>query len=142
MRQNVFFCVKLGGKSRRSENACVPCVDTLKYKSIRVNRGGITMQIEKLRGQGLDHFFEGILSLNNLEECYAFFDDVCTVNEIQSMAQRFQVAKMLHEGKTYSVIETETGASTATISRVKRSLNYGNDMYEVVFARMEQNNEK
>ncbi|EUJ31702.1 Trp repressor family protein [Listeria cornellensis FSL F6-0969] len=76
------------------------------------------------------------MALENLEECYAFFDDVCTVNEIQSMSQRFQVARMLHDGKTYNVIEAETGASTATISRVKRSLNYGNDMYEVVFDRM------
>lgn len=98
--------------------------------------GGKDMQIEKLRGQGLDEFFQGILTLENLEECYAFFDDVCTVNEIQSMAQRFQVAKMLHDGKTYNVIESETGASTATISRVKRSLHYGNDMYDVVFSRM------
>ncbi|MBC1475453.1 transcriptional regulator [Listeria grandensis] len=96
------------------------------------------MQIEKLRGEGLDTFFKGILALENLEECYAFFDDVCTVNEIQSMSQRFQVASMLHEGKTYNVIEAETGASTATISRVKRSLNYGNDMYEVVFDRMKE----
>ncbi|WP_099224946.1 MULTISPECIES: YerC/YecD family TrpR-related protein [Listeria] len=98
------------------------------------------MQIEKLRGEGLDAFFEGILTLETLEECYAFFDDVCTVNEIQSMSQRFQVAKMLAEGKTYSVIEVETGASTATISRVKRSLNYGNDMYQVVFDRMKEEN--
>lgn len=96
------------------------------------------MQIEKIRGEGLDAFFQGVLKLETLEECYAFFDDVCTVNEIQSMAQRFQVAKMLSEGKTYNVIEAETGASTATISRVKRSLNYGNDMYGKVFERMKQ----
>ncbi|WP_163653726.1 YerC/YecD family TrpR-related protein [Listeria sp. PSOL-1] len=96
------------------------------------------MQIEKLRGEGLDDFFKSVLTLNSLEECYAFFDDVCTVNEIQSMSQRFQVAKMLSEGKTYNVIEVETGASTATISRVKRSLNYGNDMYLKIFERMKE----
>lgn len=94
------------------------------------------MQIDKLRGRELDQLFQSILSLNDLEECYRFFDDLCTVNEIQSLAQRLEVARMLREGKTYHKIETETGASTATISRVKRSLNYGNDSYGVVLERL------
>ena len=76
-----------------------------------------TMQINKLRGKELDQLFQAILSLENIEECYQFFDDLCTVNEIQSLAQRLEVARMLREGNTYHKIETETGASTATISR-------------------------
>ncbi len=74
------------------------------------------MQINKLRGKELDQLFQAILSLENIEECYQFFDDLCTVNEIQSLAQRLEVARMLREGNTYHKIETETGASTATIS--------------------------
>lgn len=96
------------------------------------------MQIEKLRGKELDQLFNAVLSLNDLEECYRFFDDLCTVNEIQSLAQRLEVARMLREGKTYHTIETETGASTATISRVKRCLNYGNDAYELALERIKK----
>lgn len=96
------------------------------------------MQIEKLRGKELDQLFNAILSLQDLEECYRFFDDLCTVNEIQSLAQRLEVARMLREGKTYHTIETETGASTATISRVKRCLNYGNDAYEMTLERIKK----
>ncbi len=94
------------------------------------------MQIDKLRGRELDQLFEGILTLKNVEECYRFFDDVATVNEIQALAQRMDVARMLREGHTYQRIEEETNASTATISRVKRSLNYGSDAYEMVFRRL------
>ena len=94
------------------------------------------MQINKLRGKELDQLFESILTLKDLEECYRFFDDLCTVNEIQSLSQRLEVARMLREGKTYHKIEAETGASTATISRVKRCLNYGNDAYELVLDRL------
>src|SRR3954470_3802571 len=96
------------------------------------------MQIEKLRGKELDQLFNAILSLNDLDECYRFFDDLCTVNEIQSLAQRLEVARMLEEGKTYHMIEKETGASTATISRVKRCLNYGNDAYEMALKRIKK----
>ncbi|OCA82983.1 hypothetical protein A8F94_17705 [Bacillus sp. FJAT-27225] len=96
------------------------------------------MQINKLRGKELDQLFNAILSLEDLEECYRFFDDLCTVNEIQSLAQRLEVARMLREGKTYHKIEGETGASTATISRVKRCLNYGNDAYEMVLERVKE----
>ncbi|MBU8880291.1 hypothetical protein BGM26_15170 [Bacillus sp. FJAT-29790] len=96
------------------------------------------MQIDKLRGKDLDQLFKSVLSLKDLEECYRFFDDLCTVNEIQSLAQRLEVARMLREGKTYHKIETETGASTATISRVKRCLNYGNDAYEMALERIKE----
>ncbi|MDE5415201.1 MAG: YerC/YecD family TrpR-related protein [Bacillaceae bacterium] len=105
------------------------------------------MQINKLRGKELDQLFNAILSLNDLEECYQFFDDLCTINEIQSLAQRLEVARMLQLGNTYHKIETETGASTATISRVKRCLNYGNDGYKMTLDRVhgeikEENEEK
>ncbi|MEL3973886.1 YerC/YecD family TrpR-related protein [Rossellomorea oryzaecorticis] len=100
------------------------------------------MQINKLRGKELDQLFNAILSLQDMEECYRFFDDLCTINEIQSLAQRLEVARMLQEGKTYHKIETETGASTATISRVKRCLNYGNDAYQLVLDRVHEKEEK
>ncbi|MCI9527253.1 MAG: TrpR YerC/YecD [Lachnospiraceae bacterium] len=91
---------------------------------------------KKLRTEAVDHLFEAILSLENKEECYKFFEDVCTVNELLSLSQRFEVARMLRMQKTYLDIAEQTGASTATISRVNRSLNYGNDGYDMVFARM------
>ena len=84
----------------------------------------------------MDQLFDGILSLRTREECYAFFEDVCTVNEMLSLSQRFEVARMLREQKTYLDIAEKTGASTATISRVNRALNYGNDGYDLVFARL------
>ena len=90
----------------------------------------------KSRTEAVDSLFEAILSLQDKEECYAFFEDVCTVNELLSLSQRFEVAKMLREKRTYLEIAEKTGASTATISRVNRSLNYGNDGYEMVFDRM------
>jgi TrpR-related protein YerC/YecD len=96
----------------------------------------MSMQIDKLRGNALDQLFQAILSLRDLEECYRFFDDLCTINEIQSLSQRLEVARMLREGNTYQKIELTTGASTATISRVKRCLNYGNDAYEMVLKRI------
>ena len=91
---------------------------------------------KKLRTDAVDHLFDAILSLQNREECYTFFEDVCTVNELLSLSQRFEVAKMLRDQKTYLDIAEKTGASTATISRVNRSLNYGKDGYELVFSRM------
>ena len=96
------------------------------------------MQIDKLRGRELDQLFKAVLSLKDMDECYRFFDDLCTVNEIQSLAQRLEVARMLRDGNTYNKIETETGASTATISRVKRCLNYGNDAYEMALERIRE----
>jgi len=94
------------------------------------------LQIDKLRGEQLDQLFKAILSLDSIEECYRFFDDIATMNEIQSISQRLQVAKMLTEGKTYSAIEQETNASTATISRVRRCIDYGSGGYELVLDRM------
>lgn len=94
---------------------------------------------KKIRTMAVDHLFEAVLQLRDKEECYRFFEDVCTVNEILSLSQRFEVAKMLTENKTYLEIAEQTGASTATISRVNRSLNYGNDGYQMVFSRMEEN---
>ena len=92
---------------------------------------------KKIHTEAVDSLFEAILSLKNKEECYTFFEDVCTINELLSLSQRFEVAKMLRDQKTYLEISEKTGASTATISRVNRSLTYGNDGYEMVFQRME-----
>ena len=89
---------------------------------------------KKIKTEAVDHLFEAILTL----QCYAFFEDVCTVNELLSLSQRYEVAKMLREKKTYLDIAETTGASTATISRVNRSLNYGNDGYDMVFKRIEE----
>lgn len=97
---------------------------------------------KKIRTEAVDSLFEAILSLKDKEECYAFFEDVCTVNELLSLSQRFEVAKMLREKRTYLEIAEKTGASTATISRVNRSLNYGNDGYEMVFSRMDEKESK
>ena len=93
---------------------------------------------KNVRTEAVDQIFEAILSLQSKEEWYLFFQDVCTVNELLSLSQRFEVAKMLRDRKTYLEIAEKTGASTATISRVNRSLNYGNDGYEMVFRRMEK----
>ncbi|MCM1083200.1 MAG: YerC/YecD family TrpR-related protein [Clostridium sp.] len=89
-----------------------------------------------IKTEAVKELFEAILTLENVDECFDFFEDVCTVNEVLSIAQRFSVAKMLRENKTYLEVAKETGASTATISRVNRSLNYGNDGYEMVFSRL------
>lgn len=86
--------------------------------------------------EAVNHLFDAILSLENKEECYRFFEDVCTVNELLSLSQRYEVARMLRAQKTYLDIAEKTGASTATISRVNRSLNYGNDGYDMVFERV------
>lgn len=92
---------------------------------------------KKLKTEAVDSLFDAILCLENREECYSFFEDLCTVNELLSLSQRFEVAAMLKQRKTYLAIAEKTGASTATISRVNRSLNYGNDGYEMVLGRME-----
>ena len=86
--------------------------------------------------EAVNHLFDAILSLENKEECYRFFEDVCTVNELLSLSQRYEVARMLRAQKTYLDIAEKTGASTATISHVNRSLNYGNDGYDMVFERV------
>ena len=93
---------------------------------------------KKIRTDAVDHLFDAVLSLQNKEECYSFFEDLCTVNELLSLSQLFEVASMLRQHKTYLEIAEKTGASTATISRVNRSLNYGDDGYELVFDRLQE----
>jgi TrpR-related protein YerC/YecD len=98
-------------------------------------KGGADVN-KKLDNEAVNLFFDAVLSLENKEQCFDFFEDVCTINEILSFSQRFEVAKMLREGKTYLEIAQLTGASTATISRVNRSLNYGNESYDRVFEKL------
>ncbi len=93
---------------------------------------------KKLKTEAVDHLFQAVLTLQSVEECYSFFEDVCTVNELLSLSQRYEVARMLRAKNTYLEIAEKTGASTATISRVNRSLNYGNDGYDMVFKRLEE----
>ena len=90
----------------------------------------------------MDSLFQAILHLNTLEECSNFFEDLCTISELRAMEQRFQVAAMLDEGRIYSDIAKETGASTATISRVNKCLTYGSDGYRVVLDRMKHTEAK
>ncbi|MDE6607896.1 MAG: TrpR YerC/YecD [Lachnospiraceae bacterium] len=97
---------------------------------------------KKLKTEAVDALFDAVLSLKDRDECYSFFEDLCTVNELLSLSQRFEVAAMLREHKTYLEIADKTGASTATISRVNRSLNYGNDGYELVFERVLSSTDK
>ncbi len=91
----------------------------------------------KIKSKDVDFLFDAILQLRTREECYMLFEDLCTVQEMKALSQRLVVAKMLSEGRVYSEIVKTTGASTATISRVKRSLDYGCDSYTMVFDRME-----
>lgn len=92
---------------------------------------------KKIKTPAVEKLFEAILCLENMDECFDFFEDICTINELLSLSQRFEVARMLREQRTYLEIAEKTGASTATISRVNRSLNYGSDGYELVFQRLE-----
>lgn len=92
----------------------------------------------KLKTEAVDSLFKAILSLENLEECYQFFEDACTINEVMAIAQRYEVARMLRKKHTYLEIAEATGASTATISRVNRCLNYGSDGYNLVMDRNEE----
>lgn len=87
----------------------------------------------KIASKQIDELFEAILKLENVEECYAFFIDLCTVAELQSLSQRLSVAKLLKDKVTYNEIVQKTGASTATISRVKKCLDYGTGGYDIVF---------
>ena len=92
----------------------------------------------KLKDDLLDRLFEAVLVLENIDECYQFFEDICTVAELKSLAQRLEVAKMIQTKRTYWEITSRTGASTATISRVKRALNYGADGYKLVLERLSE----
>lgn len=90
----------------------------------------------KIKDKQLDELFEAILKLESIEECYRFFEDICTINELKSIGQRLEVAKLLRLEKTYNEIEETTGASTATISRINRALNYGAEGYNLVLDRL------
>jgi len=108
---------------------------------VRPRRTGLGVYIamnKKLETAEMDELLRAILSLETVEEAYEFFEDLCTVNEMVAMKQRFEVAKMLREERTYQDIADETGASSATISRVNRALNYGNDGYDLVLKRISE----
>lgn len=92
----------------------------------------------KLATDFLDELFDAILLLKDREECYRFFEDVCTIKELQAISQRLQVAKLLRSDKTYHEVEEITGASTATISRVNRCLLYGADGYNIILDRIDK----
>ena len=92
--------------------------------------------MSKLHTKEVEELFDAILSLKTKEECYKFFGDACTIKEVLEIAQRLKAAKMLRKGVNYAEITKETGMSTATISRVNRSLKDGNDGYELVFKRL------
>ena len=94
------------------------------------------MPNHKLRDNLTDQICDATVLLNTREECYRFFEDICTIAELKAIAQRLEVAHMLYEGGTYDEIVAQTGASTATISRVKRCLNYGADGYALVLSRL------
>ena len=96
----------------------------------------------KLKCEEVDELFEAILSLENEEECYRFFEDICTVNELHAIAQRLHVAKLLNDKNTYNEIEEVTKASTATISRINKCLQYGADGYKIVLERNKKTKER
>ena len=98
--------------------------------------GGVKMVNPKLKDELNDQLCEAVLVLENVEECYQFFEDICTISELKALSQRLEVARMLKEGHTYDDIVERTGASTATIGRVKRCLNYGADGYNIILERL------
>ena len=93
---------------------------------------------DKMRDEQTDNLFRAVLSLNNIDECYAFFEDLCTVSELREMAKRLAAARMLNNNYIYSDISEKTGLSTATISRVNRCLKYGNDGYAEILRRLDR----
>ena len=94
----------------------------------------------KMKSEETDHLFEAILSLKDLEECYRFFDDLCTFSEIEAMSQRFEVASLLADGKTFTQISQKIGVSSTTITRVNKCISYGADGYKIVLKRMKEKN--
>lgn len=96
----------------------------------------------KLKDELNDQLCKAVLKLESVEECYQFFEDICTISELKAMSQRLEVAKMLQDHHTYDDIVSRTGASTATISRVKRCLNYGADGYSLVFNRLKDEDQE
>ena len=95
-----------------------------------------------IKSKQLDNLFDGVLQLETAEDCYRFFEDLCTVHEMQDMGQRLEVARLLDEEVTYHDIVERTGASTATISRVNRCLNYGSGGYRLVLKRLKDKAEE
>ena len=98
------------------------------------------MYRSRIQDETIDRLFTGILVLENQEECYRFFEDLCTISELKALAQRFEVALMLDKEKTYVDIAKQTGASTATISRIKRCLQYGAEGYKLVIEKIKKQN--
>lgn len=98
--------------------------------------------MDKFKSDITDRLFEAILALKSIDECYMLFEDLCTVHEIQAIAQRLEVARMLDDKRTYIEIAEKTGASTATISRVNRALNYGTDGYKIIIKRLKESNKE
>ena len=96
---------------------------------------------KKIRTAAVETLFEAVIKLETVDECFDFFEDLATINEILSLSQRFEVARMLRQHKTYLEIAEKTGASTATSSRVNRSLNYGNDGYDLAIQRIQDKQE-
>lgn len=96
--------------------------------------------LEKIKGPQTDQLFRAILELKDLDECYAFFDDLCTIGEVQSLSQRLDVAVMLKKKHTYDKIQKGTGASTATISRIRRCVDYGSGGYNTILDRLDEKN--
>ncbi len=94
--------------------------------------------MSKFRNQEIDALFEAILSLKDIDECYMFFEDACTIKEIKEIAQRFQVARLLHAGQNYQEVNTQTSVSTATICRVNKCLNYGSGGYRTAIERLQE----
>lgn len=92
----------------------------------------------KFRSEAIDRLFQTILNLENIEECYAYFEDLCTIKEVQDMAQRLDAAVLLEQGANYQTISEQVGISTATISRVSRCLNYGAGGYRMVIDRLKE----
>ena len=111
----------------------------IKRYNIKVNKLTEDIHMDKLHSASTDALFEAILTLKTVDECYRFFEDACTVKEIIDISQRFEVAKLLSEKKNYQEISKETGASTATISRVGKCLLYGKDGYTLVLERIKEN---
>ena len=96
----------------------------------------------KIEKKYLENLYKAILSLESMDECAAFLDDICTIQELEALSQRFEVARLLHEGKNYVDINKLTGASTATICRVSKCLSYGDGGYKTVIQRMEKAGEE
>ena len=98
--------------------------------------------MKKLHTEAVDRLFQAILNLKDLDECYSFFEDICTIKELQDISQRLEVAELLSQNISYLEISKKTGASTATISRVNKCLIYGNDGYKTALERLKEKGDK